>query len=150
MSDRKYKSRGYQESDRSSSPRPERAAPPPRPPAPPPDKREKPRGRGLGAPTESVFRCARCGEPAPVGTAAAPEARCAGCGADLHTCTNCVSFDPGARFECRQALAVRVAPKDRGNRCELFDPRTRQEFAQEKAKPAGGDARSAFDALFKL
>ena len=81
-------------------------------------------------------------------TAAALEARCAGCGTDLHACVHCVSFDSGARFECRQPIAARVSPKDRANRCELFEPRLRQEFAQEKAKP--GDARSAFDALFKF
>jgi hypothetical protein len=148
MSDRKYKSRGYQESGRATEPRP---SPPPRerPPAPPPDKREKPRGRGLGAPTEAVFRCARCGEAAPVGTVAVTGSRCASCGADLRTCTNCSSFDPGSRFECRQPISARVSPKDRANACDLFDARTRQEFAQEKPK-AGGDARSAFDALFKI
>ena len=46
-----------------------------------------------------------------------------------------------------------MSPKDRTNRCELFDPRQRQEFAQEKPSAKGGrpgDARSAFDALFKI
>ncbi|MGH7337242.1 MAG: hypothetical protein ACREI7_06680, partial [Myxococcota bacterium] len=85
---------------------------------------------------------------APVATAAAFEARCAKCGADLHACANCSSFDPGARFECRREIPARVSPKDRANRCELFDPRTRQEFAQEKPKQVAGN-RSAFDALFK-
>jgi len=103
----------------------------------------------MGAPSEAVFRCSRCGEAAPVGTAQAFTARCGSCGADLHACANCSAFDPGARFECRREIPQRVSPKDRANRCESFDPRTRQEFAQEKPKPAG-DARSAFDALFKI
>jgi hypothetical protein len=102
-----------------------------------------------------VFRCARCGEAAPVAAATALDARCGGCGADLHACVQCVSFDSGARFECRRDLAARVSPKDRANRCELFEPRLRQEFAREKPAAPGesrsaGDARSAFDALFKL
>jgi hypothetical protein len=145
MDDRKYKQRGYSESPASTPRRPPGAE---RPASPPPERGEKPRGRGLGSPSESVFRCARCGEAAAIGSALAFEARCAGCGTDLHTCTNCTAFDPGARFECRREIAQRVSPKDRANRCEQFDPRARQEFAQEKPKP--GDARSAFDALFKL
>ena len=122
----------------------------PRPSGPqPPHSRDAPRGRGLGAPTEDAFRCARCGEPAPIG-ALGLESRCARCGSDLHTCSNCVAFDSGARFECRKEIPARVSPKDKANRCELFEPRTRREFAQEKAKAAPGAAgRSAFDALFK-
>jgi hypothetical protein len=155
MSDRKYQHSGYR-SEPKSRERParrtgegaregERSAP--RPPQPP-HSRDAPRGRGLGAPTEATFRCARCGEAAPIATAQAFAAKCAGCGGDLHTCSNCTAFDPGARFECRREIPARVSPKDRANRCELFDPRTRQEFAQEKPKPAAGN-RSAFDALFK-
>ena len=139
MSDRKYRQPSYRDGE------PPAREPKPRP-GPPPDRSERPRGRGLGAPTESIFRCARCGESAPVGGAAAPGARCASCGADLHTCTNCSQFDSGARFECRAEIPARVSPKDRENRCELFEPRLRQEFAQEKTRP--GSARSAFDALF--
>jgi hypothetical protein len=141
MSDRKYKQRGYQEDGGERRP-----ASAPRPPR---ERGEAPRGRGLGAPTEDVFRCARCGEAAPVAAAAALDARCARCGSDLHTCTNCSAFDSGARFQCRREVPERVAPKDRANRCELFDARLRQEFAQEKVRE-GGDARAAFDALFKF
>lgn len=93
------------------------------------------------------FRCARCGEATPVARASAFDAKCERCGTDLHTCANCSAFDPGARWECRKELPARVAPKDRANQCALFEARTRQEFAQEKARPAGN--RSAFDALFK-
>lgn len=95
-----------------------------------------------------MFRCARCGESAPVASAAAFDAKCAHCGADFHTCSNCTNFDPGARLECRLEIPARISPKDRANRCELFEPRTRQEFAQEKPKPTAGN-RSAFDALFR-
>jgi hypothetical protein len=150
MSDRKYKQPGYRApgSSREPAERSPRPAPGAAERRSSPDRREAPRGRGLGAPTEATFRCARCGTAAPLGAALAAAARCDGCGADLHTCSNCVSFDPGARFECRREIPVRVTPKDRANRCELFDPRTRQEFREEAKQP--GDARSAFDALFKL
>lgn len=85
-------------------------------------------------------------------SAMAREARCAKCGADLHTCTHCVSFDTGSAFECRRPIPKRVSPKDRANACELFEPRVRAEFAREKPAPAGkpDSARAAFDALFKI
>jgi hypothetical protein len=147
MSERKYQHRGYRAGERSEERREPRPAAGPRQPPPPPSARDAPRGRGLGAPSEAIFRCARCGEPAPLGRLGAFDARCERCGSDLHSCSNCAAFDPGARFECRKEIPARVTPKDRANRCDVFEPRTRREFAQEKARPA--DPRSAFDALFK-
>ena len=53
MSDRKYRQRGYQDDE----PRERSRSTPSSP-------REGPRGRGLGAPTRSVFRCHDCGTAA--------------------------------------------------------------------------------------
>ena len=145
--DRKYRQRGYQDSGpRDDPPRPGLQGPR--------EKKEGPRGRGLGAPSESVFRCAACGEKRPI----LPEeplpldAACSRCGADLHTCSNCVHFDTSVRWECRRhtELPARVAKKRDRNECPLFTPKLAQEFAKDSDKPAPGDARSAFDALFKL
>ncbi len=143
----KYRQRGYQDSDRRDE-RPRPGLQGPR------EKKDGPRGRGLGAPSESVFRCAACGEkrlmmpeePLPV------DATCHKCGADLHTCSNCISFDTGVRWECRRhaEIPVRVPKKRDRNECPLFTPKLAQEFAQDSDKPAPGDARSAFDALFKF
>jgi len=144
MSDRKYKQRGYMDGEG------ERKTSGSAPPRPPRDPREAPRGRGLGAPTESAFRCARCGASATVAEAMSAAARCAGCGSDLHTCTNCTSFDPASPHECRQPMPERIAKKDRANSCELYAPRVRQEHAPEKPAPAPDDPRAAFDALFKF
>jgi hypothetical protein len=146
MSDRKYKQQGYRASGEAPAAGARREATAPA--SPPADRGERPRGRGLGAPTAEVFRCARCGESAPVGAAMAPEARCAACGSDLHACIHCAHFDTGARFECRRELTARVSPKDRRNLCEHFEPRLRHEFEQER-RAAPSDPRSAFDALFK-
>lgn len=121
-------------------------------PRPPRDPRDAPRGRGLGGPSTSVFRCARCGSGQPAATAAAPTATCADCGADLHTCTNCNSFDSVASNQCRVPGITRVVRKDQRNDCESFEARIRQESTAETtaAKPSGPDAaRAAFDALFK-
>jgi hypothetical protein len=152
MSDRKYKQSGYQDSgsSRSDSGRPqgERSSAP-RAPHAPRDPREAPRGRGLGAPTASAFRCASCGELQSVGAAAGLTARCTACGADLHTCTNCAHFDPGAPAQCRQPQVALVMKKSKANECVHFEPRERQEFAAEKPAPSAKDPRAAFDALFK-
>ncbi len=121
-------------------------------PRPPRDPSDAPRGRGLGGPTTTVFRCAPCGAAQPVAAAAAADGACAGCGADLHTCTNCLSFDSAASNQCRVAGIERIARKDRRNACPSFEPRLRQESTAETApaKPSGPDAaRAAFDALFK-
>ena len=143
----KYRQRGYQDSDRRDE-RPRPGLQGPR------EKKDGPRGRGLGAPSESVFRCAACGEkqllmpdePLPL------DATCRKCNADLHTCSNCVSFDTGVRWECRRhpEVPARVPKKRDRNECPLFTPKLAQEFAKDSDKPAPGDARSAFDALFKL
>ncbi len=84
-----------------------------------------------------------------VGVAAGVEARCTGCGADLHTCTHCAHFDPGAPAQCRKPHVALVAKKSKANTCVEFEPRERQEFAAEKPAPAAKDPRAAFDALFK-
>jgi hypothetical protein len=153
MSDRKYKQSGYQDSgssprdsDRSQGDRTSRPSGAPRPPR---DPRDAPRGRGLGAPTATAFRCASCGELQSVGSAGGTAARCSACGADLHTCTNCTHFDPGAPAQCRRPQVKLVAKKSKANDCDQFDPRERQEFAAEKPAPAAKDPRAAFDALFK-
>jgi hypothetical protein len=151
--DRKYRQRGYQDSgDRRPSQRPHG-------PQPPHPKPEGPRGRGLGAPTENVFRCAACGAKRLVSAELghpdflAEDATCARCGADLHTCTNCVHFDTASRWECRRSadLPARIAKKSTRNDCELFVPKVAQEFGADRDHPASpSDPRAAFDALFKI
>jgi hypothetical protein len=143
MSDRKYRQRGYQDDDRPRGPRGEPAArkpPEPRDPRLPRDPRV-PNVPGF----RQVFRCARCGavESPDIGSAS----KCSHCGVDLHACIHCESFDPGARFECRQILPARVAPKDIANACALFGARLQVERETGSAAPAS--ARKAFDDLFK-
>ena len=144
MSDRKYKQRGYMEEERREERRPTPSVPKERP--------EGPRGRGLGAPSQTVFRCRVCGVKQQIVGILPLEATCSACDADLHTCSNCVHFDGSRPNECRKPVLQRIANKTRRNACQLFAPNTVQEFASERdgaAAPDGLDARSAFDALFK-
>jgi hypothetical protein len=136
MSDRKYRQRGYQDDDR-NTPR----APGPRPRA---DQPEGPRALNLMKWRE-VIRCARCaGELA---NADVSNARCGKCGAELHACTQCAFFDPGARLQCLQPIAARIAVKDARNDCPLWKPRTTVERETQAAAPRSG--RQAFDDLFR-
>jgi hypothetical protein len=143
----KYRQRGYKDSERE-----ERGSGGRGPQGPPREKKDGPRGRGLGAPTESVFRCNACGEKQLSADDIPPEATCRKCGAALHTCSNCLHFDTSARFECRQAEVIpgRIPKKTAANPCTVFSPKRVSEFAKDRDTPADPrDPRAAFDALFK-
>ncbi len=158
MSDRKYRQHGYQDDDR--GPRPPRApggegARPEREPGAPAGARrissegaKNPRMMGYHA----VVRCARCASP--VDSEVMSLSSCAKCQLQLHSCIQCVNFDPSARFECTQPLTFRVAPKDAANECSLYSPRgswereTTAATSQKPSEPSG--ARKAFDDLFKF
>jgi hypothetical protein len=146
--DPKYRQRGYKDSDRRDE-RPQSGPQAPR------AKKDGPHGRGLGSPSESVFRCAACGEKQLIIVGEEPppvDATCRRCGADLHTCSNCVNFDTSVHWECRlhAEIPARVPKKRDRNECPLFTPKLTQEFRKDSDKPSPGDARSAFDALFKF
>jgi hypothetical protein len=140
MSDRKYRQRGYQDEPR--EPRTP-SAPKPQEPRGPRDPTEFRVTKTVGF-TQTI-RCTRCGNT--VGDEIAYDSKCKRCGVDLRSCVQCESFDPGARFECRQSIPARVSPKDERNRCELFHPTVRVE--RETGSTAPTSARKAFDDLFK-
>ena len=146
MSDRKYRQRGYQDSDRERPSQPARPAPEPG--APAGARRLSQDGpKNINMPGyRKVVRCAQCGN---VGTSEiGHDARCQRCGTDLHACAQCASFDPGSRFECMQTIAARVAPKNARNTCALFAARTTVE--RETTSPRTDPARKAFDDLFNF
>jgi hypothetical protein len=151
MSERKYRQRGYQDDSRDRGARP--PAGPRRPPEPyDPRIPRDPRTPNMPGFRE-VVRCARCGA---LGSAAiGPDSECRSCGAALHACAQCESFDPGAVFECRQKIAARVSPKDARNSCTLFSARVQIE-RETGSSPAtnssssSSGARKAFDDLFKF
>ena len=140
MSDRKYRQRGYMDNDREREPRPKQQ---PKPQSKP-TEREGPCSPRMMAFGQKV-KCAACG--AVVQANISFEATCPKCNADLHTCRMCVSFDPGARFECRKPITARIVNKGGRNTCELFATRTVVERETSSGKPT--DARQAFANLFK-
>ena len=60
---------------------------------------------------------------------------CQNCGADLHACLNCASYDKKVAYQCRDRRAEEVADKDRANFCEYF------EMAKREWVGAGKDSR---------
>lgn len=158
MSDRKYRQRGYQDAPRER--RPAQNGPGvPQAPRPPADRietradkaeRKALEGRAPSVPGfHEVMRCSRCADV--FTDAIAADSRCKRCGADLHTCAQCESFDAAQRFECAQTISVRITPKDVRNVCQLFAPRvTVERDTRSQAQPqAPSGARKAFDDLFK-
>lgn len=141
MSDRKYRQRGYMDSDRE----PQRSRPQSQPQAQSkPRDKEGPRSPRMMAYGEKV-KCAACGAPAPPSIML--DSSCPKCKADLHTCRACNYFDPGARFECRKPITVKIVNKNARNTCELFEARTVVERETSSGTPS--DARQAFANLFK-
>lgn len=139
MGARKYRQRGYM--DEAEPERKERSSRPRQ-------RDGRPRGRGLGAPTATVFRCARCGHKQTLTSPVAADATCPECAQDLHTCTNCIHFDSSAQNECRESVPERIAKKAARNECDLFAPKMVQEFERDSGKP--DDPKAAFDSLFDI
>ena len=153
-SDRKYRQRGYQDSD----PKPERNGNGPRPsgPRPPIDITGPRLPRLVQAVTAS--RCYNCATAIPPGTDYT--GACPKCGAALHCCKQCGHFEPSTRFQCLKPIPERIPIKDKTNECPLFEPRVTVARDAAPAPPPvhhnsnnvvrnPNDARSAFDALFK-
>lgn len=144
MNDRKYRHRGYQES--SSEER--------RPRGPRPDALGRsegaPRGRGIDTDKAVVFACKACGEKQRDLEDIRIDSTCPRCGADLHSCAQCLSFDTSAQFECIKPIPERIPNKKLRNSCPLYSPAKTFDLTGTRATTATpDDARAAFDRLFK-
>jgi predicted RNA-binding Zn-ribbon protein involved in translation (DUF1610 family) len=135
--DKKYKQRGYQDNG-DEKPRPA-----------PQQQKSDVRSPKMPAFRE-VMRCNLCGTQINVEVGGiAVDLQCPKCKSDLHSCKNCISFDPGARFQCRKPITERIAKKDLRNSCDLFEPRKTIERETTAVAAETRDTRSAFDKLFK-
>ena len=141
MSDRKYRQRGYQDSGEKGSKSGERSGDRPA-------RKDTFGPRPLQMPGKrTVSRCSQCGTILP--SLDIPE-KCSKCGFELHSCKQCMYFDPSSRFECMQSVPERIPRKDVKNDCTFYAIRVTMEketTTPVAAKPA--DARAAFDNLFK-
>ena len=136
MTDQKYRQRGYMDHGREDD---QRAKPQPKS-----HDDQGPRSPKMMAYAENV-KCASCS--ATVQSSVGIDSACPKCKADLHTCRQCLYFDPAARFECRKPLAARIVNKGARNECELFAVRMVVERQTSSSGPM--NARQSFDNLFK-
>jgi len=156
--DRRYRQRGYMDSERDSNA----------------SRGDRPRPQGPKLPLDitgprlprmvqavTASRCYNCSTTLPSDIDF--KANCPKCNTPLHCCKQCAHFEPSTRFQCLKPVPVRIAVKDAFNTCELFKPRVTvaREAAggasngsngnhpkvQEPRNPS--DARAAFDSLFK-
>lgn len=144
MNDRKYRHRGYQDSSseekRSRGPRPDALG----------RSEGAPRGRGIDTDKAVVFACKSCGEKQRDLEDIRIDSTCPRCGADLHSCAQCMSFDTSAKFECIQPIPERIPAKKLRNACPLYSPAKSFDLTGTRATTATpDDARAAFDRLFK-
>ena len=139
---RKYRQQGYQDQDPSRSSR--------KRPARDPMLSEGPRSPRMPG-MRTAVKCAMCGTKLPAALDEITTAsKCSRCSADLHSCKNCVHFNPAERFECSQAISQRISPKDKTTNCEFFEIRTTVEKITTSTKESSpNDARAAFESLFK-
>src|SRR5256885_15460106 len=140
MSDRKYRQRGYMDHGGQQE---QRSRPQTKPQAKP-QEREGPRSPKMMAFGQKV-KCAACG--ATVQANIAIDSCCPKCNADLHTCRQCTSFDPGAHFECRKPITAKIANKGARTTSKLFKPRTVVHPVTPSANPP--DANQRFHNSFK-
>jgi hypothetical protein len=162
--DRKYRQRGYNDSDRPNSDNGtfKREAPRPQGPRPPLDVTGPRLPRMVQSVTAS--RCYSCSTLLSEGIDF--KGQCPKCGAALHCCKQCAHFEPSTRFQCLKPIPVRIAVKDQANECELFKPRVTvaRDVAHTSPAPSpingsgsaslpeprnATDARAAFDSLFR-
>ncbi|MGH9558551.1 MAG: hypothetical protein ACRD30_04870 [Bryobacteraceae bacterium] len=165
--ERKYRQRGYQDSERDYSGRDSGNA----------SREERPRPQGPRPPidvtgprlprmvqTITGARCYNCSTI--LGEDADWRGNCPKCGTALHCCKQCAHFEPSTRFQCLKPVPERISPKDQANACELFKPRLTvardgapngngngmhpaTAAAQTPAPKNATDARAIFDSLFK-
>jgi hypothetical protein len=135
---RKYRQSGYLDSDRDRERKP----------------KPQPRQRGAGSRVETKFhlitRCNNCAAEIQVIDQISVTDKCQNCNTDLHTCRNCLNFDPSARNECIKPVEVRITNKGANNVCPLFEPKVLIEKQGSGAAPKVVDThRQAFLDLFK-
>lgn len=159
MDDRKYRQRGYQDSDRDPQAGNRGDRPKPQGPRPPIDVTGPRLPRLVQAVTAS--RCYSCSVTLPSDIDF--RGNCPKCGVALHCCKQCVFFEPSTRYQCLKPIPVRIAAKDQSNECEWFKARVTvaRDAAPASQAPMNGaavaanpprnatDARAAFDQLFK-
>jgi hypothetical protein len=130
---RKYRQSGYMDSDRDNKPGS----------YPRPEKSEFRVSGRVETKFNLVTRCNNCAAEIQVTGQIQSTDRCRVCGDDLHSCRNCLNFDPSARSECVKPIQARVSTKNKNNLCTFFEARVLIEKQGSGAAPVAAAAPPA-------
>ncbi len=96
--------------------------------------------------------CWKCGTDVDAGVPVTRSAACPVCGADLHSCRNCVYYEPGSHYDCHETVDELVADKERANFCASF--KIRADFGGKTAAQSAAAKKAAalkkLDSLFSI
>ena len=137
----KYRQHGYQDSGKEQTPK--------QPQGDRPARKETFGPRAIQMPGRRVVtRCSQCGTS--LQEQIDLTSKCPKCSFELHSCKQCTHFDTSSRFDCTELITERIFPKDKANKCALYEVRVSVE--KETSTPVAAkpmDARQAFENLFK-
>ena len=91
--------------------------------------------------------CYNCGHEFDRDLVVTRSSECPSCNQPIRCCKNCVFYEPGAHWDCRETIPDPVFEKERANFCDYFRLRA-------QAPPTGAgesraqQARNDFDSLF--
>ena len=93
--------------------------------------------------------CLACGTPLAQDKKPGFKDVCETCGRDLHTCTHCRFYRPGARWDCAESSVQESVPgKETHNYCDWFE--TNPEFFKQGGGKSSSAAEKARQDLKKL
>ncbi|MFW5693884.1 MAG: hypothetical protein ACOCYB_01855 [Alkalispirochaeta sp.] len=99
--------------------------------------------------------CYKCGYTFPEDLVVTRALECPQCSAPVRCCKNCVFYEPGAHWDCRETIPEPVSDKERSNFCDYFrlaaTPRGDGSGGSDRTNDilkTRGQARDDFDALF--
>ena len=77
------------------------------------------------------------------------DSECPECHKALHSCKNCLFYEPGSYHDCHESAEEVVSDKEKANFCDTF--RIKREWtsgAAGSASKKAEDAKKAFESLF--
>lgn len=145
---RKYRHRGYRDSEREDRGRPKGQ------PRKDLTSEERIQRRSLrhaiDREAREVVRCHNCGRSVESSGAITADTGCPHCNAPLHCCRTCRNFDTAARHQCTVEISEPVGDKNKANGCPEYRPRlVLDSTGRRSGSGKSGDPRSQFDNLFK-
>lgn len=92
--------------------------------------------------------CWKCGTVLDENEPVSRSAECPVCHADVHSCRNCLYYEPGSHYDCHETVDSLVSDKERSNFCEHFKLNRSASSSDSAQKQAA--AKKAFDSLFTI